>query len=159
VAPSDLAERLCAELAAPGNYAAAGCDIGLTLGRRPRRLEPARYADSTSRGRPTTSCSSPAAPGITRSVLAFASETGVRLALVGSSPSRGPANETSEIQRTWIAFALRITARYFCCDVSNAGPSSTGPPGARNAGNDHQVVHGPGLNPSALEKFRRPTRS
>jgi enediyne polyketide synthase len=161
VSAADCAERLCAELAGPEGFSAVGYDgQGTRRVRKPRLLEPADYASRRhSWSSEDVVLVTGGAKGITAEcALALARETGVRLALVGSSALEGeaPSDERgSEVRRTLErAREAGVTARYYPCDVADPRAVELLVQRVRDdLGRIAAVIHGAGLNrPAALEK-------
>jgi enediyne polyketide synthase len=126
VNPAALAERVSNELSTPETYVAAGYDSELTR-RIPR---PVLQHPETYQRRPISWFSDDVilviggAKGITATcALAFAQATGVRMALVGSSPypQGTTTGKQDELISTLESFRNGgLTCRYYQCDVTNA---------------------------------------
>ncbi|MEJ2693748.1 MAG: SDR family NAD(P)-dependent oxidoreductase, partial [Candidatus Thiodiazotropha sp.] len=159
IAAASLSERVWLEVETPEPYAAVGYDDELTRRvPRPRVLEPASYAS-----RPGTwSCDdvvlvTGGAKGITAEcVYALARETGVRLALVGSSPADGREasgnGAMSEVGKNLQRFReAGLTVQYYRCDVSDGEAVELLVAKVRQElGEITGVIHGAGLNKPAL---------
>ncbi len=126
VNPAALAKRVSNELSTPETYVAAGYDSDLTR-RIPR---PVLQHPETYQRRPISWSSDDVilvtggAKGITATcALAFAQATGVRMALVGSSPypQGATTGNEDELISTLESFKnAGLTCRYYRCDVTNA---------------------------------------
>lgn len=152
--PETLAELVWAELSTAGNYSAVGYDEQFTRRvPRPRLLEPADYRPRKISWSPDdVVLATGGAKGITAEcAFALAKETGVRMALAGSSEGAG----SSEIAKTLERFkAAGLSANYYQCDVVDAADVERLVQRVRqDMGAVTAVIHGAGLNkPSALDK-------
>lgn len=149
-----IAERTIQEIATPASFAAVGFDALLKRRVMSHRLiQPVLYQP-----RPLVWSADDlilvtgGAKGITAScALALAVETGVRMALVGSSPHPDGASDlpgTGEIAETLVKFKDKgIDAGYFSCDVSDADSvDSLVLAIGEKMGAITGVIHGAGLN-------------
>jgi len=158
VEPATLAKKITLELASPEPFAAVGYDAQLTR-RVPklRRSDPQTYRE---RGIEWSSDDvilvTGGAKGITAEcALAVAEKTGVRMALVGSSPPPGDAHgegKASEIVRTLERFAEKgLTARYYQCNVTDRqAVRDLAAQVEQELGPITGVVHGAAVNRPAL---------
>ncbi len=149
VNPVLLAERVIYELSTPEIYTAVGYDCELTR-RVPRPVlqHPASYATRTiSWSAGDVILVTGGAKGITATcALAFAQETGVRMALVGTSPH--PQGEDNEVASTLESFKnAGLTCQYYQCDITDAEAAIALIHQIRQEmGNITGVIHGAGLN-------------
>lgn len=126
VEPSQLANKTVLELSAPGDFAAVGYDAELIRrvpGIRPQ--QPSKYENrSVTWTNDDVILVTGGAKGITAEcAMAFAEKTGVKMALVGSSPAPEDISHTksdSKIIGTLKRFESKgIECRYYSCDVSS----------------------------------------
>ncbi|MBW4435287.1 MAG: SDR family NAD(P)-dependent oxidoreductase [Pelatocladus maniniholoensis HA4357-MV3] len=147
--PALLAKHLIYELSTPEIYTAVGYDCELTR-RIPRPVlqHPASYATRTiSWSTDDVILVIGGAKGITATcALAFAQATGVRMALVGSSPQ--PQGEDNEIASTLESFNnAGLTCQYYQCDITHAEAAIALIHQIRQEmGNITGMIHGAGLN-------------
>jgi enediyne polyketide synthase len=152
VAPASLAERAREEISTPQSFAASGYDEKLV-----RRIRRPGLSDlSTYKPRDIAWSSEDVilvtggAKGITAAcALAFAKETDVRIALVGSSPY--PVSEQdrkNEITQTLEKYQREnLTARYYQCNISDAREADALIRRIRKEmGEITGVIHGAGVN-------------
>lgn len=146
VQPNLLAERVVDELSSPDNYLAVGYDSQLT-----RRVPQPRVQHPLASRKRAIAWSSDdiilvtgGAKGITAEcAFAFAQSTGVRMALVGSSPPG-----SAEITRTLNRFRVeKLICQYYQCDIANANAVVTLVEQVRQElGEITGVIHGASLN-------------
>ena len=122
--PEKLAEKAIAEINTPDAFAAVGFDHELRrYVQRPQVMEPANYRSRKIKwSSEDVILVTGGARGITASIaLAIARETGIQMALVGSSPhpDKQPSiNSSKEITETLVKFSNNgLSARYYSCDV------------------------------------------
>jgi NAD(P)-dependent dehydrogenase (short-subunit alcohol dehydrogenase family)/acyl-CoA thioesterase FadM len=157
LAAGRAAELALGELAGAAGFAAAGFDAdGVRRVPRARLQQPAAY---TPRGLKWSSGDvvlvTGGAKGITAECArALAQSTGVKLALVGSSPAPAPGSE-GELTRTLERFrAEGLTCRYYACDLTDgAAVAGLVRRVRQELGPVTGVVHGAGVNkPRRLEQ-------
>ncbi len=148
-----IAESVVAEIVTPAAFAVVGFDHNMTR-RVPRvkQLQPALYAKrSINWSTDDVIVVTGGAKGITAScALKVARETGVRMALLGSSPlpEQGQHAKSNEIVRILKKYEdMGLEANYFSCDVTDLA-SVTATIGEINEqmGSISGVIHGAGLN-------------
>jgi enediyne polyketide synthase len=145
LAPASLAGIVLSELLSAEPFARAGYDAQAV--RRAPQIRPEEPALWPTRGLSWTGKDVILATGGARGVtaecaLAFAKATGVRMALVGSSP---PTAETSATLERFASAAL--TARYYQCDICDARAVSALMAKARaELGAITGLIHGAALN-------------
>lgn len=161
VNPKLLAERVLNELSTPENFAAIGYDVKMQrLIPRPAVQEPADYQkrDLTLSAEDVILVTG-GGKGITAEcAIELAEATGVRMALVGSSPDptlaeNQPGNE--KIARTLERFQSHgLTYHYYQCDVTNIEAVQNLVARVRqDMGEITGVIHGAAVNrPSSLDK-------
>ncbi|MBM3891878.1 MAG: SDR family NAD(P)-dependent oxidoreductase, partial [Verrucomicrobia bacterium] len=156
VAAGALAERVVAELATDPPYEAAGYDAQLT--RRVLRPQVHHLAFDPPRNiawsKDDVILVTGGAKGITAEcAVALAQATGVRMALVGSSPL--PSDPANEIARTLDRFAKGgLTCRYYQCNIADdQAVTALVARVAAELGPVTGVIHGAGLNkPRRIEQ-------
>lgn len=149
-----LADRIVEEIARPEAYIAVGYNSKLTrIVPRPLVQDTTEYkARSISWLPKDTFLVTGGAKGITAEcAFAFAKKTGVRMALVGSSPHpREKANSKSsqEIANTLRKYSSEaLTCRYYQCDVTNAEEVKALIEKVQSdLGNVTGIIHGAALN-------------
>ncbi|WP_315787928.1 SDR family NAD(P)-dependent oxidoreductase [Fischerella sp. JS2] len=149
VNPASLIERISYELSTSETYSAVGYDSQLTR-RVPRPIlqHPATYQKRPiSWSAEDVVLVTGGAKGITATcAFAFAQATGVRMALVGSSPH--PQGKNDEIANTLESFTKAgLTCQYYQCDITNAEAAIALIHQVRQEiGKITGVIHGAGLN-------------
>jgi enediyne polyketide synthase len=122
--PEKIAEKAVAEINTPDAFAAVGFDYELKrYVQRPQVMEPSNYLRRDIQwSSEDVVLVTGGARGITASIaLAIARETGVKMALVGSSPhpKKNPSiNSSKEISETLVKFLNHgLSVSYYSCDV------------------------------------------
>ena len=149
---AELAERVIAEISTPDVFCAVGYDRSLVRHTpRLRISEPAEYMPRDIEwSRDDVVLVTGGARGITAEcALAFGKATGVRMALVGSTPCRGGTDSKEiEIQRTLDRFsALGVDVKYYVCNVADPSAVAAALSCVRSElGPVTGVIHGAGIN-------------
>ncbi|MFB2892460.1 SDR family NAD(P)-dependent oxidoreductase [Aerosakkonemataceae cyanobacterium BLCC-F50] len=124
IEPNRAAELVMTELGGKVSIATVGYDADLVrLVPRSYLQQPTKYSKrAIAWSERDVILVTGGAKGITSEcVLALAQSTGVKMALVGSSPAPTPNDRSGEITRTLAQFQAKgLTCRYYSCDITKA---------------------------------------